>query len=303
MYGFWFKKTIFYGWDHILGLFLANVIYLALMGSCLLWIYLHTKEVIGLPAELLLTVASILVCSFYTMVIAHYASKINDGAAKGRALEGAVNTVRSHIPHILLHAFITTVIVVNIIYAIPFYMESQGFAGPMMAFVGLFLSIFLIANFKYYLPLCLMRPEEGVVDIVKYSFAYALDNKGVTFVLLLRSAADLLISVPFAGIIPGFAGILVSDTCATDLLNRRYLLAEEKDTDKSAVTWDATLDTLGGERARVEKRRFLSLLFPDDKKISLWLIFACGLFHSREQKAKNRIVIREKQYGRIPFRN
>ncbi|MBO5999481.1 MAG: hypothetical protein J6P87_07315 [Lachnospiraceae bacterium] len=262
MYGFWFKKTIFYGWDHILGLFLANIGYLVLLGSCILWIWLRTNDHIGLAAELLLTVASIVAASFYTMVIAHYAANINDGAPKGQALKGAADTVRSHIPHILLHAFITTVIVVNIVYAIPFYMESEGFTGPMMAFVGLFLSIFLIANFKYYLPLCLMRPEEGVVDIVKYSFAYALDNKGVTFMLLLRSAADLLISVPFAGIIPGFAGILVSDTCAADLLNRRYLLAEEKNTEKSAVTWDETLDSLGDERGRVEKRRFLSLLFP-----------------------------------------
>jgi cell division transport system ATP-binding protein len=48
-------------------------------------------------------------------------------------------------------------------------MNTPGFLGPMMAFVGLFLSVFIIAGFKFYLPLCLLRPEDGVMEIVKYS--------------------------------------------------------------------------------------------------------------------------------------
>ena len=260
MWGFLFRKTVFCGWDHILGLFLANLGYLVLLASGILWIYLHAAGIIGLTAEVLLIVVSVLLSSFFTMAMAAYAANINEGVSKGRALEGCREAVRSHVPHTLLHAFITLVIVVNFLYAIPYYLGMPGFFGPMMAFVGLFLSVLMIAGFKFYLPLCLIRPEESVVEILKYSFAYALDNKGITGLLLLRTVGDLLVSVPFAGIIPGFTGILVSDSCAADLLNRRYLLAEEKNVEKSAVTWDEVLDST--DRERYEKRRFLSLLFP-----------------------------------------
>lgn len=260
MYSFLFRKTVFDGWDHILGLFLANIGYLVLLALGVLWWHLNANGTLGLLPALLLIVATILVFSFYSMGIAGYTANINDGARKGQALSGVTDVVRTHVPHVLMYAFIMVVIAVNFIFAIPFYMESGGFAGPMMAFVGMFLSFFLIANFKYYLPLCLIRQDEGVVEIVKYSFAYALDNKGITLMLLLRSAVDLLISVPFAGIIPSIGGILLSDTCATSLLNRRYLLAEEREVEKSSVPWDDVLDTMN--RDRYEKRRFVSLLFP-----------------------------------------
>ena len=260
MFGFLFRKTIFDGWDHILGLFLANIGYLLLLALGFQFWSLCSKGVLPLHVTALLLVLVILLFSLYSMGIARYASNIAGGARRGQGLEGVPETVRTHVPHAMLFAFITLVIVVNLLFAMPFYMSMGGFAGPLMAFVGLFLSIFLMANFKFYLPLCQIRPEEGVVEIVKYSFAYALDNRRVTFLLLLRSALDLLVSVPFVGIIPGFAGMLLSDTLAAEILNRRYVLAEERDVEKTAVPWDEVLDGLG--KKRYDKRRFISLLFP-----------------------------------------
>ena len=260
MYSFLFRKTIFCGWDHILGLFLANILYMALAALGMLWFYLYSAGTIGLPAAILLIILTILLASLYSVGIAGYASNICRGAGKGRGLENVMDAVKTHVPHALLHAFITEVIMVNYLFAIPFYMGMPGFFGPMMAFVAVFLSIFLIANFKFYLPLCLLRPEDGVTEVVKYSFAYAMDNKAVTFVMLLRTAAGLLISVPFAGIIPGLAGILVADTCTAQFLNSRYVLAQERDREKNEVPVDDVLDTL--DRDRYEKRKFISLLFP-----------------------------------------
>ncbi|MDO4846114.1 MAG: hypothetical protein Q3977_05805, partial [Oscillospiraceae bacterium] len=222
MFGFLFRKSIFDGWDHILGLFLANIGYLALLASGALWWYLNGKEALELPLTILLIIVTIVMISFYTMGIAGYAANIIDGAQKGKALKGVISVIKTHIRHVLFHAFITLVIVMNLLFALPFYMSIEGFLGPLMAFVGLFLALFLLANFKYYLPLCLIRSRENVVEIIKFSFAYALDNNGTTLVLLLRSAADLLLSIPLAGILPGFAGIILSDTCATAILNRRY---------------------------------------------------------------------------------
>ena len=260
MFVFLFRKTLFDGWDHILGLFLANICYMVLFAVGALWWYLYSKEMIGLLLQFLLLVITILVISFYTMGITGYASNITERARKGQAIKGVWPFVKTHIRHVLMHAFISLMIVMNFLFAIPYYLNMEGFSGPMFAFVGLFLSVFLLAGFKYYLPLCWIRPNEGVVEIVKYSFAYALDNKGITLVLLLRSALDLLISVPFVGIIPGFAGILVSDTCATAVLNSRYVLAEERSIDKTAVEWEDVLSPMGLQY--YAKRKFLSLLFP-----------------------------------------
>ena len=260
MYGFLFRKTIFDGWDHILGLFLANIGYLALLAAGALWWYLNAKGMLNILPAFLLIVVSIVLLSFYSMGTAAYVSNAADGLRKKQAVKGIAETVKKHIKHAFMHAFIVVVVTVNILLAMPFYMEMGGFAGPMLAFVGLFLSVFLIAGFKFFLPLCILRPEESVVDIVKYSFAYLLDNKGPSFVLLLRSAADLMLSVPFAGIIPGFAGILLSDTCALKILNNRYVLAEERNVDKTAVPWDEVLDPMG--KQRYARRKFLSLLFP-----------------------------------------
>lgn len=260
MYRFLFRKTVFGGWDHILGLFLANIGYLILLAAGALWWFLYVSDRLALPLLFLLIAVTVLISSCYTMGIAGYTANIGSGAAKGRALEGTVSAVRSHVPHVMMYAFITLVIIIELLFAFPFYMSMGGFMGPLMAFISLFLTVFLITGFKYYLPLCYLRPEEGVVGAVKYSFAYALDNKGITLFLLFITALCLLISVPFVGIIPGFTGILLTDTCMADLLNRRYVLAGERGVEKEAVPWDDVLDTM--DRDRYEKRKFLSLLFP-----------------------------------------
>ena len=191
MFGFLFRKTIFDGWDHILGLFLANIGYLLLLALGFQFWSLCSKGILPLHVTALLLVLVILLFSLYSMGIARYASNIAGGARRGQGLEGVPETVRTHVPHAMLFAFITLVIVVNLLFAMPFYMSMGGFTGPMMAFVGLFLALFLAANFQYYLPLCMIRREESVVEIIKYSFAYALDNKGITAVLMLRSLMDL----------------------------------------------------------------------------------------------------------------
>ena len=260
MFGFVFRKTLFDAWDHILGLFLANICFLALTALTGFFWNLGAKGTIGPALTFLLIAFTVLVSSFYSVLISAYAANVSRGRGRGQAMEGAAGTVKTHVPHALFLAFILLVLAVNILFAVPFYMSMGGFTGPMMAFVGLFLALFLAANFQYYLPLCMIRREESVVEIIKYSFAYALDNKGTTAALLVQGAVMLLLSVPFVGIIPGFAGILLWDTLAVSLLNKRYVIAEEREVDKTEVPWEEVLEAMG--KKRYERRRFISLLFP-----------------------------------------
>lgn len=259
MYSFLFRKTIFDAWDNVLSFFLANFGYLWLFALEFFWLHLNATGKLDLPPCVLLMVLTMIAISFYSMLTAVFAHNILTGKKRGQVLEGAGNIIRTHIGHIFFHAFISLVICINAFFAIPFYIRMGGFMGPLFAFIGLFLSLFLIFNFKYYLPLCLISPDTGVLDAIKYSFAYALDNKGTTAVLMLRSLMDLLISVPFLTLVPGFTGILISDTLAAMLLNKRYVMAEERETEKSAVPWSDVLETMN--QKRYMSRKFISLLF------------------------------------------
>ncbi len=261
MYGFLFRKTVFDVWDHVIGFFLMNLGYVALFALEFLWWHLNSTEALSFAAAGLLMLLTLLAISAYTMLVNVFAHNVLNGAAKGQTLRGAGAFLKTHIGQILLHALIVMIVFVNAVFAIPFYMRMGGFAGPMFAFVALFLSLFLIIHFKYYLPLCRVNPEAGVLDVIKYSFAYALDNKGVTAVLMLRTLLDVAVSVPFFGVFPGFTGILVSDTCAAMLLNKRYVMAEEQEKeDKTLIPWDPVLETMN--KKRYMNRRFVSLLFP-----------------------------------------
>ena len=260
MFGFLFRKTIFDGWDNILRIFLANILYIILLALEVLWWYLNAKGILALALTILLMLLTLVIISIYTMGVAVFTANICEGARKQETLKGIKETIKTHIPHCIMHSFIIAVVFVNVVFAIPFYLQMEGFMGPVMAFVGLFLSVFLVFNFKYYLPLCIIRSKESVLDIVKYSFAYALDNKGVTAGLMLRSALDLIISVPLVGILPGFTGILLSDNCATIILNKRYLMAEEKKVEKSEIPMNDVLFEMG--KQKYDKRKMTSLLFP-----------------------------------------
>jgi hypothetical protein len=59
--------------------------------------------------------------------------------------------------------------------------------------------------------------------------------------------------------VPGFTGILISDTLAAMLLNKRYVMAEEREAEKSAVPWSDVLETMN--QKRYMSRKFISLLF------------------------------------------
>ena len=260
MYGFWFRKTIFDAWDHVLGFFAANIGYDCLLATLFLWWHLNTTGALDMPLAVLLMIVSLIALSFYSMLIAVYAHGLLTGAKKGETLRGAGRILKTHVKHIFFHAFIVAIVFINIVFAIPFYMRMGGFAGPLFAFVGLFLSLVLVFNFKYYYPLCLINTEAGVLDAVKYSFAYAMDNKAETTAFLLRNLLDVLLSVPFLGIVPGLAGIQISDMCAALLLNHRYVIAEEKNDVKNRVPWNMVLERMNAKRYM--NRRIISLIFP-----------------------------------------
>lgn len=262
MIGFFLKKNIFDGWDHFGGLFLCNAGFLFLLAACgFLW-YQWSVGTISFAAMMLLVNCVLLIISLYSLGVNGFmygASSQENKADKMFCFHKAKGAYKNNLKHFPMHFFLMAIVFNGMAYAVPFYYSMGGFIGGFLALLVIFMMIFVLLGLQYHFPLCMYKTDMGIIESVKISFAYAIDNLGWSLFLLFKTAFDLVISIPFVGIVPGAGAVSLSNMNMTRILFQRYTIAEKNRIDKTFVYWN---DALESDRLRYEKRTFKSLLFP-----------------------------------------
>jgi hypothetical protein len=254
MIGFYVKKVFFDGWDNLFSLILLNlgfVLALAIgyiLPSSLgfpLWASI-ALGILSLAAGSVWWSATVFamkdVADFKSFHLGDIWAHIKQGLVPGLQI-GAL---------LVLGWFVVSV-------GLSFYLSIGGFVGALAAGVIFWCAVILLLALQYYIPLR-ARLGGGLRKNLRKSFVMFFDNPGFSIFVFFYCAATLVVSFFLAFLLPGFAGIALSQDVALRLRLYKYdwLEANPKG-NRRAVPWD---DLLGEDKELVGKRTLRGMFFP-----------------------------------------
>jgi hypothetical protein len=255
MIGFFIKKAFFDGWDNLITLVILNLGYLVVLGT-----FYGAVELFQVSTGLAILVAIIALAlnSLYTGVICYQSHSFVHGRKVGFShfKEGLGVMAK----HAALHLLFSVVIVTIVIFVIPFYL-SYGSIGTFILAVILFWVVLIgLLAMLYYYPLSIQMPQDAPLKTLKKSFIIVADNIGFSIFFGIYQIVVFILSIFFATIMPGVAGLQNSKTVAVSLLMLKYdFLEDNPNTKRRDIPWE---ELLFDEREKVGHRSLRSLIFP-----------------------------------------
>jgi hypothetical protein len=254
MIGFFIKKSFFDGWDHLFGLILLNLGFVAAVA-----IGIVLPGALGLPgvaaailAVLALAAAAVWysacvfalkdVADFGSLHVADIGESLKQGLAPG--LQVGLLAVACYL-------------ILSV--GLPFYLRVGGLMGALAAGVVFWCSIIVVLALQYYLPLR-ARLGGGLRKNLRKSFIIFFDNPGFSLFLFLYTVVTLAISFFLAFLIPGFAGVaLAQDVALRERLYKYDWLEEHPDGKRGEIPWE---ELLAEDQELVGKRTLKGMFFP-----------------------------------------
>lgn len=255
MIGFFIKKAFFDGWDNLITLVGYNLGFLLVLLAA--YGAIEAMAVSAVLGIVLLIVVSGLnslylgTVSFLTKSLAWYQKP--SFSEKKIAFSDSWR-------HSLFHWLVNTLVLVILFFVIPFYMSYQTLVMFAIAVVLFWVALALMLSLMYYFPLAAQILKDRPMKTFKKALLVVGDNMGFSIFFGIYTLFNTALTVVFATIIPGAAGISLSGQVAMKLLMFKYdYLEQHPDTPKRKVPWE---ELLFDERERVGKRSFKGMIFP-----------------------------------------
>jgi uncharacterized membrane protein YesL len=254
MIGFFIKKSFFDGWDHLFGLVLLNLGFIA----CLALGFVLPGS-IQAPSWLSfsLVAVSLAAGSVWWSACVYALKDVSDFGSLhvhdiwGFVKRGLVSGLQVGV--LLVIGFLV------ISVGLPFYMKLGGIMGALAAGVIFWCAVIILLAVQYYIPLR-ARLGGGLKKNMRKSFVVFFDNPGFSVFLFLYSAVNLVLSFFLAFLIPGFAGVALAENVALRLRLYKYdWIEEHPDANRREIPWETLLEE---DQDLVGKRTLKGMFFP-----------------------------------------
>jgi hypothetical protein len=257
MIGFLFRKTFYDLWDNMFRIVVVNLGFVALAAFPVFIPPLLAELTGSIALSMVLSPIGILLCSVYLATAALTLKSLSDYGAFGfRDFFGNVKTAW---PAGLVMGFFVFVLFIIVTIVLPFYISIESPFGLVLAALVFWTAVFALLSFQYYFT-AYARLSPKLIKAFRKCFIISLDNSGFSVFLLISNFVSLILSVFFAFMFPGPAGILLylDEALRLRLLKYDYL-EENPGANRRKIPWDALLIE---ERERVGTRTFRNFIFP-----------------------------------------
>jgi hypothetical protein len=257
MIGFLLKKTLYDLWDNMLRIVILNLGFLAAAAIPVFLPMLAASSVDSAALEMVLGAFGILICSVYLATTALSLKSISDYGTFG--FGDFFRNFRIAWPAgIAMGLFVFLLYLVATII-LPFYLSIESPAGLVFAAVVFWAAFFGLLSFQFYFAVY-ARLGKNLIKAVKKCMIISLDNSGFSLFLVIHNIIVLLISIIFALMFPGPAGVLLYLDQALRLRLLKYdWLEANPEADRRKIPWDALLIE---ERDKTGDRSLRNFIFP-----------------------------------------
>jgi len=261
MIGFLIKKTFFDLWDNMFRIVLLNLGFIVSLA-----IPIILPGYIPIPL-LSLAVAAIGVfwCFVYLAAAALSLKAVSDYAVFGFADFRA--NLKAGWPAGLVMTLASFIFFLVLRIIIPFYLDMNSFVGLLLAALIFWTLILALVSFQFFFAIR-ARLDTKPIKIIKKCFIIFFDNPGFSIFSLLYTLATLVVSLIFALLLPGPAGLLLflDEGLRLRLLKYDWLEAVSKEETpatgsprRRSIPWDALLIE---EREKTGTRTLKNFIFP-----------------------------------------
>jgi hypothetical protein len=257
MIGFLFRKTFYDLWDNMFRIVIVNLGFIAIVSIPVFIPPLVARFIDSVALSIVISAIGILLCSVYLSTAALTLKSISDYGSFGFA--DFFGNVKAAWPAGLVMGFFVFVLFIVLTVVLPFYISIDSPFGLVLAAIVFWTVIFAMLSFQYYFTVY-ARLSSKLTKAFKKCFIISLDNSGFSVFVLLSNFVSLVLSVVFAFMFPGPAGILLylDEALRLRLLKYDYL-EENPGANRRKIPWDALLIE---ERERVGTRTFRNFIFP-----------------------------------------
>jgi hypothetical protein len=253
MFGFLIRKTIYDMWDNMFRVVLVNLGFIAAAS-----IPVFIPELIHiLPLSIAIRIMGIFLCSVYLAMAALSVKSISDYGSFGFA--GFVKTFKDALPAGIVMGFMLLLLFLMVVMVIPFYMSITSPLGLVLAAFVFWVLIFALLSFQFYFAVR-ARLGSNLFKNLKKCLLIFFDNSGLAIFSMFHNILALVLSVPFAFMLPGVCGIqlFLDEALRLRLLKYDWLEANP-DANRKKIPWDALLIE---EREKTGTRTFRNFIFP-----------------------------------------
>jgi len=263
MIGFLIKKTFYDLWDNMFRIVLLNLGFIVSLAIPII-----------LPGYIPITVLSIAVavigvlwCFVYLAAAALSVKAISDYGIFNFADFKA--NLKAGWPAGVVMAVVSFIFFLVIRIIIPFYLNMNSLLGLLLGALIFWMLILALVSFQFF---CAIRArlDTKPIKIIKKCFIIFFDNPGFSIFSLLYTLVTLAVSLLFALLVPGPAGLLLflDEGLRLRLLKYDWLEAVSKGDANPAtagsprrrrIPWDALLIE---EREKTGNRTFRNFIFP-----------------------------------------
>lgn len=255
MIGFFIKKAFFDGWDNLLGIIIHNIVYMLILTGflgCMSLLETHLGLSLILMA-LILIISCILLGGTAEVVrgYSNYQKELWEPFAKG---------VKRNIGHSLVFAFVSLILSLVLVVAMPFYLTMGNIFGLIIGVVLFWLCVVAIFALPFYFPLMNLLPGDRPGKTLKKCFIIVSDNMVFSIFFFIYNLVIFAMSILTVGMIPGVVGYMLGAQDAMKLLMYKYdYLEENPDKKGHRVPW---ADLLYDEKEKIGPRSLKSMIFP-----------------------------------------
>ena len=251
------RKTIYDLWDNMFRIVALNLGFAACTAIPIFLPALAAKFVDSTALEMALTALGILVCSVYLATASFSIKSISDYGSFN--FGDFLKSLKIMWPAgIVMGLFVFLLFMIATI-VLPFYLSIDSPAGLIFAAIIFWVTIFALLSFQYYFTVY-SRLGSKIIKSFKKCMIISMDNSGLSLFLIVHNILALLLSVVFAFMFPGPAGVLLYLDEALRLRLLKYdWLEANPGADRRKIPWDALLIE---ERERTGTRTLKNFIFP-----------------------------------------
>ena len=255
MTGFFIKKAFFDGWDNLISLVVLNLGYLVVLLTLYASLEVLAVSVFGGVALLALALA------LHSLYMGAVSSQTKEYVWYNRPGFAAFkDSFKSVWRHAVLHFIIQALLVTILFFVIPFYLSYTSLIAFAIAVLVFWVALAFMLAMMYYYPLAIQMPDDKPLKTLKKSLMVVADNLFFSLFFGIYHIFNLVLTILFATIIPGIAGIQLSRQVATKLLMFKYdYLEEHPETTRKDIPWE---ELLFDEQEKVGNRTLRGMIFP-----------------------------------------
>jgi hypothetical protein len=257
MIGFLIRKTFYDLWDNMFRIVLLNLGFVISLAIPILLPGIIPITVLSLAVFIL----GVLWCFIYLAAAALSVKAVSDYGVFGFA--DFWTNIKAGWPAGLVMGLAGLLLVIIIRVVIPFYLNMHSMVGILLGALLFWTLVLALISFQFFFAIR-ARLDTKPKKIIKKCLIIFFDNPGFSVFSLLYTLVTLILSLIFALLIPGPAGLLLflDEGLRLRLMKYDWLEANppaETDPKRRPIPWDALLIE---EREKTGTRTLRNLIFP-----------------------------------------